>query len=138
MAARFNHKFGKDLFDLSPSALAALEAFAWPGNIRQLENVVQHAVLVSAGPELLLQHLPQPVQDYALQAVGDAEGHASDSLHHQRDVIERNIIQRALAFNGFNRARAADMLGISRVTLYKKMKKYGLLGTPLRPLRVPG
>jgi transcriptional regulator with PAS, ATPase and Fis domain len=138
MAARFNQKFNKDLFDLSPSALAALEVFPWPGNIRQLENVIQHAVLVSTGPELLLQHLPQVVQDHALQAGGESEGRGGDSLHHQRDVIEKNIIQRALAFNGYNRARAADMLGISRVTLYKKMKKYGLLGMPLRPFRALG
>src|SRR5207244_8848156 len=51
MAARFNLKFNKELFDVSPEALAALESFPWPGNIRQLENVMQHAVLVSSGPE---------------------------------------------------------------------------------------
>src|SRR5262249_45344980 len=70
MAARFNLKFRKDLFDVSPEAMAALEAFPWPGNIRQLENVMQHAVLVSTGPELLLQHLPQPVQEHAALAAG--------------------------------------------------------------------
>ena len=52
---------------------------------------------------------------------------APRSLHHQRDLIERNVIQRALISNGFSRTRAADSLGISRVTLYKKMKKYGLM-----------
>src|SRR5207245_1515072 len=57
MAARFTQKFNKELFDITPAAMAALEAFPWPGNIRQLENVVQQAVLVSAGPELLVQHL---------------------------------------------------------------------------------
>jgi transcriptional regulator with PAS, ATPase and Fis domain len=45
-------------------------------------------------------------------------------------VIEKNIIQRALVLNGYNRSRAADMLNISRVTLYKKMKKYGLFDLP--------
>ena len=53
------------------------------------------------------------------------------SLHHQRDVIERNVIQRALVNNGYSRSRAATSLGISRVTLYKKMKKYGLMSIPL-------
>jgi DNA-binding NtrC family response regulator len=136
MAARFNHKFHKDLFDISPEAMAALESFPWPGNIRQLENVVQHAVLVSTGPELLLQHLPQPVQDYAA-ASANGNGHvaSSVSLHHQRDLIERNVIQRALVNNGYSRARAAEMLGISRVTLYKKMKKYGLMSLPLHAAR---
>src|SRR5262245_26027112 len=58
MAVRFNHKFNKSLFDIHPEAMAALEAYSWPGNLRQLENVLQHAVLVSSGAELLVEHLP--------------------------------------------------------------------------------
>jgi two-component system response regulator HydG len=137
MAARFNRKFHKDLFDVSPQAMAALESFPWPGNLRQLENAVQHAVLVSTGPELLVSHLPQPIQEHAeaMHSNGNGNGKnhfAPDSLHHQRDLIERNVIQRALVNNGYSRARAADSLGISRVTLYKKMKKYGLMSIPLQ------
>src|SRR5262249_1777792 len=125
MAARFNRKFHKGLFDISPDAMAALEAFPWPGNIRQLENVVQQAVLISTGPELLLQHLPQPVQEFA--SLNAVNGHVpSDTLLHNREIAERTIIQRALVSCGYSRARAANALGISRVTLYKKMKKYGL------------
>jgi DNA-binding NtrC family response regulator len=142
MAARFNRKFHKHLFDISPEALTALESFPWPGNIRQLENVLQHAVLVGTGPEILLQHLPQPVQDHAVAGDykrdnGEGNGAAfGATLHHQRDVIERNVVQRALADHGYSRARAASALGISRVTLYKKMKKYGLMTIPLHPAQV--
>jgi DNA-binding NtrC family response regulator len=133
MAARFNRKFQKDLFDISPEALSILESFPWPGNIRQLENFMQHAVLVASGPELLPRHLPQQLQEYAATAVnGDGQTHP-ETLHHQRDSIERNVIQRTLANHGYSRARAADALGISRVTLYKKMKKYGLMTIPLHP-----
>ena len=138
MAARFNRKFHKELYDLSPEAVAALESFPWPGNIRQLENVMQHAVLVSTGPELLVQHLPQPVQDHAVVAGLENNGTgpvSGETLHYQRDVIERNVIQRTLANHGYSRARAADALGISRVTLYKKMKKYGLMAIPLHTAR---
>ena len=135
MAARFNRKFKKDLFDISLEAMAALESFAWPGNIRQLENAVQHAVLVSSGPELLVRHLPESLKEHAAQAHksinSNGNSHAPESLHHQRDLIERSVIQRALINNGYSRARAADSLGISRVTLYKKMKKYGLMNIPL-------
>lgn len=130
MAARFNRKFNKELFDIHPETLAALEAYSWPGNLRQLENVVQHAVLVSSGPLLLPTHLPPVVQDQVSASPGAAPVD-SDSLHHQRDLIERNVIQRALITNGYSRTRAADSLGISRVTLYKKMKKYGLMKPPL-------
>jgi DNA-binding NtrC family response regulator len=136
MAARFNHKFRKDLFDLSPEAVAALESFPWPGNIRQLENVLQHAVLISTGPELLLQHLPEQLQEHVTAVNGNGHGPGQmtgDSLRHNRQLIERNVIQRALVNSGYSRARAADALGISRVTLYKKMKKYGLMTVPLHP-----
>lgn len=135
MAVRFSRKFNKALFDIHPEAMAALEAYSWPGNLRQLENVIQHAVLVSTGPEVCVEHLPPAIQDAALPSEG-GEDLPSESLHHQRDVIERNVIQRALMNNGYSRTRAADSLGISRVTLYKKMKKYGLMKLPLNPARV--
>src|SRR4029077_2598594 len=84
MAARFNRKFHKDLFDISPQAMAALEAFSWPGNIRQLENVLQHAVLVSAGPELLPEHLPPALRQQAAEQAGAAaNGDSLESLQHQ-------------------------------------------------------
>lgn len=135
MAARFNRKFNKDLFDVSPEAMAALESFSWPGNIRQLENTIQHAVLISTGPELLLSHLPQAIQDHAQVAVSaNGNGQSVETLHRQRDLIERNVIQRALVNSGYSRSRAAESLGISRVTLYKKMKKYGLMDIPLHPV----
>jgi DNA-binding NtrC family response regulator len=58
---------------------------------------------------------------------------SQDTLVHNREQLERSVIQRALANNGYSRARAAGALGISRVTLYKKMKKYGLMQAPLAP-----
>ena len=127
MAVRFARKFNRELFDIHADALSALESFAWPGNLRQLENVVQHAVLMASGPELLNKHLPTIVQEATLPIIEDLPVHPGDSLHQQRDVAERGVIHRALVSAGFNRTRAADSLGISRVTLYKKMKKYGLL-----------
>jgi len=127
MVATFARKFRKPLFEISPAAIAALESFPWPGNIRQLENVTQQAVLVSSGPELQLQHLARPVQDCASGATVSA---APSSLTQNREVLERSVIQRALVNHNYNRARAAGALGISRVTLYKKMKKYGLMDVP--------
>lgn len=133
MAARFNRKFDKDLFDISPQAMAALESYAWPGNLRQLENAIQHGVLLCQGPELRLQDLPDAIQDCALLGEATGEEDAKYSLHEQRDSSERLAILRALVKSGYNRSRAAEMLGISRVTLYKKMDKYGLSNIPLDP-----
>ncbi|HVS37489.1 MAG TPA: sigma 54-interacting transcriptional regulator [Gemmataceae bacterium] len=132
LTARFNTKFHKELFDLSPRALEALENFPWPGNIRQLENIVQQAVLVSSGPELLWEHLPDQLRQFQpAERVVAVPVPARDTLVHNREALERNVIQRALAKNGYSRSRAAMALGISRVTLYKKMKKYGLMRGPL-------
>ena len=127
LVARFNTKFGKELFDISPRAMDALETFPWPGNIRQMENFVQQAVLVSSGPELLFEHLPQQVREYQPTSLAVLTRTQSDSLLLNREQVERNIIQRTLVNHGFSRVRAANALGISRVTLYKKMKKYGLM-----------
>jgi DNA-binding NtrC family response regulator len=129
LTARFAGRFRKDLFDVNLRAMDALEAFPWPGNIRQLENFIQQAVLVSSGVELLYEHLPQQLRDH--KPTRDPGGRAPvDSLLHSREMIERNLIQRALANNGNSRARTAAALHISRVTLYKKMKRYGLMDTP--------
>jgi DNA-binding NtrC family response regulator len=124
--ARFNTKFRKDLYDVSSEAMAVLESYQWPGNIRELENAVQHAVLVSQGPLLLAKHLPESIQGQIVQSVNPPQI-ATETLVHNREVVERTVIQRALANHGYSRARAATELGISRVTLYKKMKKYGLM-----------
>jgi transcriptional regulator with PAS, ATPase and Fis domain len=126
MAAHFNDKFRKGLFDISADAVQALESFPWPGNIRQLENVIQQAVLVSTRPQLVRANLPPSVQKNANPPA--TNGYAlGSSLVHNREEVERVSIQRALEKAGNNRTEAAEALGISRVTLYKKMKKYGLM-----------
>ena len=125
MVTRFSEQFNKGPMTISPEARAVLESHGWPGNIRQLENAIQHAVLVSPGHRVEVQHLPQTVQDQG--AAGSARRPAEPSLIDNRQTFERGIIQQALASSNYNRVRAASALGISRVTLYKKMKKYGLM-----------
>jgi DNA-binding NtrC family response regulator len=154
MVARFSRKFGKDLRSISAEANACLEAFPWPGNIRQLENVVQHAVLVCEGPELLVRHLPQAIshppavspvtgndtalKDHQVRSTPCANSRSASprSVGRQLDqggllrqvceLQERDSIRHALARNGFRLARTATSLGISRLTLYRKMRKYDL------------
>jgi DNA-binding NtrC family response regulator len=138
MAARFNSKFRKGLFDVHPATLETLEGQAWPGNIRQLENSVQQAVLLSSGPELLPEHLPPQIREArpvlgsaGPLAVSPSQGTSlTDRTLAVRDQIEKNEIQRALANHAYSRSQVANVLGISRVTLYKKMKKYGLMHAP--------
>jgi DNA-binding NtrC family response regulator len=130
MVGRFTSRFKKELFDLSPAALHLLESHNWPGNIRQLENALQQAVLVATGSELQAQHLPVTLQESGgpVRSRPSHQGESSrETLRDNREATERQTIERALAAHGNSRSRAAGALGISRVTLYKKMKKYGLM-----------
>jgi transcriptional regulator with PAS, ATPase and Fis domain len=121
-------RFRKSIVEIDPDVIAALQAFPWPGNIRQLENVLQQAVLHSTGPRLLNEHLPQPVRVTARKADEvEVVSRTGTTLFQNREIVEREVIRAALANNHFNRARAARALGVSRVTLYKKIKKYGLM-----------
>ena len=132
MVARFADKFHKPLTTISSAALEALQEYSWPGNIRQLENVLQHAVLVSSGPELRPEHLPEPIRPLEVRSPLGAmnPGAPMPALAASRSESERQLIERALTEAGHSRSRAAHVLGISRVTLYKKMKKYGLMESP--------
>jgi transcriptional regulator with PAS, ATPase and Fis domain len=127
MVGRYSMKFGKKIVSIHPAAMRAIETFPWPGNIRQLENVIQQAVLTCTGEELQVANL-SPIVRQSPTANGDSATipHPS-SLAQNRETTERTVIIRALEKAAYSRTRAAQLLGVSRVTLYKKMKKYGLL-----------
>ena len=130
IVGRFTSRFKKDLIDISPEVMPILQAHPWPGNIRQLENVLQQAVLLASGTQLLPQHLPAlPPDSTPGRRVppSSALSTGPNTLRVDRETLERQSIERALAAHGNSRSRAAGALGISRVTLYKKMKKYGLM-----------
>jgi transcriptional regulator with PAS, ATPase and Fis domain len=126
LVKRFSSKFSKEVGAVSPEALALLTRYVWPGNIRQLENVIQYAVLLSTGLELLPAHLPQQLKDYIAPAAESGPARPK-SLIESCQAMEREHIQQALTRCNDRRVRAAEMLGVSRVTLHKKMKKYGLM-----------
>jgi DNA-binding NtrC family response regulator len=136
MVARYSSKFKKKIVSISSEAMRAFETFSWPGNIRQLENVVQQAVLTCGETELGLMNLSPIVRQ--APGMGDpiALIHPS-TLAHNRETTERTVIIRALEKASFSRTRAAQLLGVSRVTLYKKMKKYGLLSKASSLLAIP-
>jgi DNA-binding NtrC family response regulator len=119
MVARYSRRFNRDVCEVSPEVIACLEQLPWPGNIRQLENVVQQAVLVSAGSELRIAHLPEAVREHAMYP-----------LHSKLERAERDIIQAALEQHDYRRARTAKFLGLSRISLFKKMRKYKLMSKP--------
>jgi len=103
--------------------ITAFLAYSWPGNTRELENAMERLVLLSDGPvldsanmpaEIVTDGLPEPAEDFKGR-VGDAASAA-----------EKHLIREALEKAAGNRTRAAEILGISRRTLYKKIKEYDL------------
>lgn len=105
---------------ISPEALGRLLEYPWPGNIRELEHVVERALLLARGQIAInVEHLPGEFR--ARPGIGDRR-HTPMSL----DVLEHQHIERTLRYHGGNRTRAAKELGISRATLINKIKLYAI------------
>ncbi len=107
----------------SSEALVALEAYSWPGNIRELQNVVERAVLLGKSETIEVGDLPRDVAGGPTISLSRA---GSMTLKEALEEPERQIILDVLESNNWNRNATADSLGVNRTTLYKKMKKLGL------------
>ncbi len=110
----------KDVETVSPEAMTALMNYRWPGNVRELEHAIERAVIVARGASIRPRELPPEVSQ---QTGRGAPGDDSFDLQAQ----ERATIERALKRFGANRKEAAEALNISTVTLWRKMKQYGLV-----------
>jgi DNA-binding NtrC family response regulator len=108
----------KDVTSVSPDAMTALMNYRWPGNVRELQHAIERAVIMAHGPSIRVRELPPEVTQKTRHRAGD------DTLDLQEQ--ERVIIERALEKFGGNRRKAAEALKISTVTLWRKMKQYGL------------
>ncbi|MFO0588476.1 MAG: sigma 54-interacting transcriptional regulator [Polyangiaceae bacterium] len=105
----------------SPAALAAIATYPWPGNVRELRNAIEHALVLGDGPFIEPSDLPETMTFAPPRA--PAEDGATARLPMRLDELEDLDIQAALAATNGNRTRAAALLGINRVTLYKKLKE---------------
>ena len=104
--------------DFSPAALAAIENYEWPGNVRELENRVKRAVIMADGPV---------IEPFDLELDAPASS-GFRTLRAIREEAEAAAIQQALAASAGQVGRAAEMLGVSRPTVYHLMKKYNIVG----------
>jgi two-component system NtrC family response regulator len=114
---KYSVENGKKISGFSQQALHALEAYEWPGNIRELENRIKRAVVMAEGPRVRPEDLELPIPP------GNYEGR---TLKDARELLERNLIQRALSRNRGNITQVAAELGISRPTLYEMMERLGI------------
>jgi transcriptional regulator with GAF, ATPase, and Fis domain len=123
LVAHFLDKHGFHGVTVAPAAIEALVAYAWPGNVRELENEIRRASVIG-GPVIGLESLSRHIVESTSLLVGE-----ESSFHDLGELVksvESREIQKALQRSGGNKTRAADLLGISRFTLQRKLDKYGI------------
>jgi two-component system NtrC family response regulator len=113
----FNREQGRNLRSFSKEALTAMEAYSWPGNVRELKNRIKRAVIMAEGKQIVARDLE--LEEVALDEKGL-------DLRHVREQAERLAIMRALSHSAGKVSAAADMLGISRPTMYDMIRKLNL------------
>ena len=137
---QYSIKHGVRIDEVDPETYDTLLNYPWPGNVRELEHVSQRAVIFCRNGRLLKRDLPQhilsgnagPTNDptVILSKTQTSAKHDGTqdvlSLESRIALSEKEIIEQSLFKNSFRRTKTAQELGISRVTLYNKMRKYGL------------
>jgi DNA-binding NtrC family response regulator len=125
---RFAAEHGRPQAQFTPAAMAALVAAPWPGNVRQLENVIERAVVLSSSTTVDLGDLPAMLPGAAPTAPAAAAVAAGPvlPLREALAVSEKQLIEQALAHCGGNREQAARALAVNRSTLFHKLRKYGI------------
>ncbi len=124
LLVRVNSRHNRNL-RLSPDALESLLQYRWPGNVRELENALEYAVAVTRGDTIHLQHLPAEVRESGSAATGETPPSAAEAPP-DADSGERQRIVETLQAHQWRRADAARALGMSRTTLWRKMRELGL------------
>jgi two-component system response regulator PilR (NtrC family) len=131
---QFNQRFNRDLRGVVPDAMAALQAYDFPGNVRELENLIERAYALGARGEITLADLPAlvaqseavPLAGLTAVALAPAAMGGSGGAVPTLAQAERDLIMRALALHRNDRAMAARALGLSARTLYRRLKEYGV------------
>jgi len=119
---RYNRRFRRDVKGITPDALATLGGYDFPGNVRELENVIERAFAMGAREQIGLADLPV-LGNASVSSVSIPQ---SGTVPRLADV-EKDLILRALAFYKDDKEAAASALGISRRTIYRRLKEYGML-----------
>jgi PAS domain S-box-containing protein len=114
----FNRLKGKSIAGVSPDVIAALMQHDFPGNVRELENVIEHAFVLCRSGSIQMRHLPEHLR------VGIEPIELSESSN--LDELEARFIRETLRRNGWNRTAAARELGIHKTTLWRKIKRLGI------------
>jgi DNA-binding NtrC family response regulator len=126
--AEFAKENQRPLKPLTDEALKLLLAYPWPGNVRELRTAIEHGVVMSNDPQIDTRHLPGFLLDPAAPAkpAASSKNSLDDPAELNLHVLETNAIRAALAASAGNRTHAAELLGLSRRTLQRKLKELGI------------
>jgi PAS domain S-box-containing protein len=119
---QFNIKFKKNIKQFSSSAYDFLEEYEWPGNIRELENTIEHCFVLCNGEIIQVEHLPKRIKSFVNT---EMEKPSLSKANNFKDV-EKELIISVLNQNNWNRTKSAKELGVDASTLWRKMKKLGI------------
>ena len=122
----FAEKNHKPIRGFSPQAMDQLLRYAWPGNVRELMNTVERAVVLSRNEYIDEEDLPFHIKDRLTDAIADSPL-STPEAGHSLEEVEKGTILKTLEFTNGNKSEAARRLGITRKTLHKKLKKYGVM-----------
>jgi DNA-binding NtrC family response regulator len=123
-------KYGKNMSTVAPDALTLLTSYDWPGNVRQLEHLIDEIVITNNNPELTADMLPAEIARALPHAVGqEAAPQQAQTAVLSIEKMEQNLILRALELTSGSVREAARQLGLSEATLYRKIKKFGISRT---------
>lgn len=120
---RFNKRMGKSITNIASDVLEVLMQYDYPGNVRELENIIEHCCVMCQGKEIQLKHLPP---EFPVKVKGAIAEVPAGSLPPFQDA-ERKLILNTLEKNNWSKLKTAEELNLHRATLYRKMKKYKLV-----------
>ena len=143
---KFKDELNKEITHISPGAMDILNHYRWPGNVRQLQNVILQSMLMSQTDTIEVEHLPQEIRKAREDASASVEEESASSEEEEAfeggdansqsgsnrislDEGEKQTLLSALKMTNWNISEASNLLGISRTTFYRKLKKHGLSQT---------
>ena len=112
----YSKKYRKEVLSISPDAITKLKKYAWPGNVRELQHAIERAVIMADSPTL-------QESDFLFSRKSDTATNV-DTLN--LDEVEKAAVVKALQLHNGNISKAADELGLTRASLYRRMEKYGV------------
>jgi len=116
---KFSALMKKEVRDISPDAMSLLKAYDFPGNVRELENIIERGVAICGGSTIEVSHLPDVLRDLGTRTFRKKDGKIPSLEEQEKDYI-RWVLQEANS----NQTLAAQILGIDRVSLWRKLKRY--------------